>query len=240
MSLGGLIFLGWKSPESVPLFEHIQISKWTERASIPSFSPTPNVGGKKRALSNYGNDLKPLADAHQLDWSYLMALTVLECSGERPCGTRFELKRYRQLKQVRDGKRRQWDGVKRSDLTGKSNAEIRALATSWGPFQIMGYHTITMSKKGPSVTVEDLTNHNALAVGVRWVSDNYGNAIRSKRFKDAFHIHNTGRPYPKVGAPRTYDPNYVSNGLQFIRYFQANEPNIEVETPVAMGTPEPN
>ena len=73
-------FLGWKSPESVLLFEHIQISKWTERASIPSFSPTPNVGGK-RALSNYGNDLKPLADAHQLDWSYLMAHCI-GCSEE--------------------------------------------------------------------------------------------------------------------------------------------------------------
>ena len=56
------------------------------------------------------------------------------------------------------------------------------------------------------MTVEDLTNHNALAVGVRWVSDNYGNTIRSNRFKDAFHMHNTGRPHPKVGAPRTYDP----------------------------------
>lgn len=240
MSLGGLLFVGWKSPESVPLFEHIHLSQWTDRASVPSFSAKPNVGGKKRAMGHYGSDLKPLADAHQLDWSYLMALTVLECSGKRPCGTRFEPKRYRQLKQVRDGKRRQWDGVKRADLTGKSNAEIRSLATSWGPFQIMGYHTITMSKKGPTVTVEDLTNHNALAVGVRWVSDNYGATIRANRFQDAFHIHNTGRPYPKVGAPRTYDPNYVSNGLQFMEYFQTREPSVEVETPVAMSGPEPN
>jgi len=44
--------------------------------------------------------------------------------------------------------------------------------------------------------------------------------LREDRYKDAFHMHNTGHLYPKSGKPRTHDPYYVAKGLAHIEYFE--------------------
>jgi hypothetical protein len=55
---------------------------------------------------------------------------------------------------------------------------------------------------------------------VKWIDLTYGDYIRRGQYKDAFHIHNTGRPYPDSGPPKTYDPKYVPNGLMYMKYFE--------------------
>ena len=192
-------------------------------------------------MQNYQEDVALWAEDYDLPAEYLMSLIILECGGQKPCGKRFEPKRYRQLKNLRDGKRRKFEYLRRHDLEGLSDAEIRELATSWGPFQIMGYHSIGLSKSGETVTVDDLTGPRAVEIGVRWVDENYGTILRHQRYKDAFHMHNTGRVYPKVGKPKTHDPDYVPNGLSHIAYFKAN-PEVDVidnGSPSALSAPVP-
>ena len=56
--------------------------------------------------------------------------------------------------------------------------------------------------------------------GAKWINKNYGDYLRKGQYKDAFHIHNTGRPYPIVGQPKTYHRLYVPNGLKYIEEFE--------------------
>ena len=44
---------------------------------------------------NYGEQVREIADDMELPYEYLMALAVLECSGEKPAGQRFESHVYR-------------------------------------------------------------------------------------------------------------------------------------------------
>ncbi|MCX6233495.1 MAG: hypothetical protein NT175_02060 [Bacteroidetes bacterium] len=61
---------------------------------------------------------------------------------------------------------------------------------------------------------------------MKWIDMTYGDYIRKGRYKDAFHIHNTGDTYPVAGPPKTYDPKYVENGLMYMKYFSAYRPEI--------------
>ena len=35
----------------------------------------------------------------------------------------------------------------------------------------------------------------------------------------AFHLHNTGKPYPADGQPTTFHPDYVQRGMAYMRKF---------------------
>ena len=87
---------------------------------------------------------------------------------------------------------------------------------SWGPLQLMGYKCI-----GMKVNVKDIRGEDAVFNGMSWVDDEYGQLLRKGKYKDAFHLHNTGRKYPLVGGPKTHDPKYVEKGLQYIQYFSS-------------------
>ncbi len=171
------------------------------------------------AHKNYSADIAPKAEELDLPYSYFMALTVLECSGERPCGTRFEKHVFEQLSAVRAGDRARYGRVKPETIHDAEDPALRNLATSWGPFQLMGYKCIDMS-----VHVADIRGEEAVKYGMQWIADEYGDALREGRFKDAFHIHNAGRAYPKQGPPLTHDPDYVKRGLRYMEYFEARAP----------------
>ena len=216
-SFSWLIYTATTRPERIPLLQHLDINgsdfDWFVR-----WSHSGNA--RVDAVENYQEEVDLWADDYDLPAEYLMSLIILECGGQQPCGKRFEHKRYKQLMNLRDGKRRKFEYLRRHDLEGLSDTEIRSLATSWGPFQIMGYHSIGLSKSGETVTVDDLMGPRAVEIGVRWIDENYGVILRHQRYKDAFHMHNTGRVYPKVGKPKTHDPNYVPNGLSHMTYFE--------------------
>lgn len=168
--------------------------------------------------ANYGKEMQAIADELDIPYNYLMALAVLECSGERPAGHRFEQHVFRELMKVKLGKRSRYEAVRREHLNELSEEQIRELASSWGPFQLMGYKAIALG-----VAVDDLRDEDEAAwLGARWIKQEYGSYLKRKKWKDAFHIHNTGKRFPLSGRSKTHDPYYVSDGLRYMKYFGEN------------------
>ena len=173
-----------------------------------------SAGGVDGAYVNYGRDVKRLAREFDLSPSYLMALIMLECSGKNDVPPRFEKHVYEKLKNVRAKKSSDLESISYKDISNASDDALKNLASSWGPFQLMGYKCIHLG-----ISIKDLRGDNSLYYGVKWINDTYGDYIRKGRYADAFHIHNTGRPVPKDGKYRTYDKNYVPNGLAYMKEF---------------------
>ncbi len=167
---------------------------------------------------NYGKKVDILAKQFNLPSAYLKSLIVLECSGRKKIPQRFEKHVFIKLKHVRNRKIKNYGSITYSKLKGKSDKELRELASSWGPFQLMGYQCFDMK----NVKVSDIRGEKALYWGIFWINQRYGNYLRKKKYKDAFHIHNTGKPYPLLGKPTTHDPKYVENGVLYIDYFESN------------------
>ena len=160
---------------------------------------------------NYGEEVLRYAKEFNLSPTFLKALIVLECSGNNPAGERFESDVYEKLKEVQEGTRNSYDLITRKQIRDCSDDALRNLATSWGPFQIMGYKCIRLG-----IEIQDLRGEESIKWGVKWINNEYGNLIRNNQFEKAFRIHNTGSP-----KGETHDPNYVSNGLDHIAYFDA-------------------
>ncbi len=164
---------------------------------------------------HYGKEIDLYASTNHLPAHYLKALAMLECSGRKDFPKRFEKHVYTRLREVKQGKRKKYEHVTPQLLKDADDNALRNLATSWGPFQIMGYKCIEMNIK-----IEDLRGENAVYWGIQWIEKSYGNLLRSGKFKDAFHIHNTGRLYPKNNKPLTHNPQYVANGLRYMELFE--------------------
>ena len=86
--------------------------------------------GKEAAESHYSQEVQRAAAKYDLDYSYLMSLLMLECSGKKPAGARFEPHVFNRLKQVRDGKRSRYENVTAAHLADASDDALRNLATS--------------------------------------------------------------------------------------------------------------
>ena len=148
-----------------------------------------------------------------------MAIIMLASSGVRNPQPRFEPYIYRKLKAVQQGKLKKFEGITQRELYWLSDRQLRRLATSWGPFQIMGYKIYHLGISSP----DELNNRNAIKYGIQWINQDYGWLLRQHRYKDAFHYHNTGHVFPKDGKPRTTSPDYVYRGLKYMQIFKALE-----------------
>jgi len=176
------------------------------------------LGKLQRAEHNYSKEVREIAAELNLSYEYLMALIVLETSGTKPAGSRFEKHIYKKLIQLQEGKRAKFEDLTPADVQGASDEAIRNLATSWGPFQLMGYKCL-----GLGVNIRDIRDEGSLKLGARWIKKEYGHLLKKKRYRDAFHYHNTGKLYPSSGVVKTHDPNYVSKGLTYMDYFRVTE-----------------
>ncbi len=163
-----------------------------------------------RLEKNYGKKLEELALEFNLPSEYLKSLIILESSGKKKVPSRFEKHVYKKLIALREGKISKYETLKSHHLKNASDAAIKNLASSWGPFQLMGYKCLDLGIK-----VSDIRGDNALFWGVYWINKEYGDYLRNNKFEEAFRIHNTGSPYGK-----TYHSHYVSNGLKHIEYFK--------------------
>ena len=163
---------------------------------------------------NYGQEIEEVAVKYGLPANYLKALVVLECSGNKPVEPRFEKHIFNKLKKVRDVKGRFYERVTHEILHDASDAAIENLAKPWGPFQLMGYKCLQLN-----VLVNDIRGEDALDWGAKWIQMEYGHLLEQKRYKDAFHYHNSGRLFPSDGIPATHDPEYVGKGLKLMNYF---------------------
>jgi hypothetical protein len=184
-------------------------------SSISFWFWTKPQNKNERAMKNYSTELMTLSKKHKVPWKYLMALTILECSGKDPCSSRFEKHVFEKLKKLQDGKIKKYGALRRSDIDDASDDALKNLSSSWGPFQIMGYHCI---KEG--ITVGQLRSTEGLSYAVQWINKNYGERLRKQEFQDSFHIHNTGKPFPKSGTPSTHDPQYVFHGISLMKEFE--------------------
>jgi len=168
----------------------------------------------KRLYENYNNKVDILAKQFNLPAEYLKALIILESSGNNNIPNRFEKHVFTELKKVREGTRKNYENIIQKTIYDASDEALKNLASSWGPFQLMGYKCVLLE-----INVSDVRGKDALYWGIKWIDLTYGNYLRQEKYRDAFHIHNTGRPYPKTGKPFTHDPNYVSNGIKYMKVF---------------------
>ena len=167
----------------------------------------------ERTEFHHGKEINRLAAEFNLPATYLKALIVLESSGHKKVPSRFERQVYQQLVKLRDGKLRKYENLRPHHLKDASDAALRNLASSWGPFQLMGYKCLSLG-----IYVSDLRGEKALYWGVYWINKDYGTYLRQKRFEEAFRMHNTGSPKGK-----TYHPDYVANGIRHMQHFGAAE-----------------
>ncbi len=177
-----------------------------------------NKGGLEMVEENYGKDIEKAANEFNLSPEYLKALCMLECDGKQYIAPRFEKHVFKRLKKVRDGELTNYENVTQEMLTDASDDALKNLASSWGPFQLMGYKCLLLDIK-----VKDIRGDEAIYYGAKWIDMTYGDFIRKNRFSDAFHHHNAGHALPKSGKARTHDPNYVKNGLKHMKYFIKNK-----------------
>ena len=172
-------------------------------------------GMLQQTEENYGGIIDSLAPEFGISPYYLKALITLECSGRTEFEPRFEKHVFKALKNLRDGVINRYGSIKRKTVINLSDGGLRNLATSWGPFQLMGYQCLELG-----VYVHHVRGKDAVYWGIKLIKKRYGKYLKKGRYKDAFHIHNTGRPYPLVGDPFTHDPDYVNNGLEYMEWFK--------------------
>lgn len=168
-----------------------------------------------KTYRNYGKAVLKSADQYDLQPEYLLSLIALECSGRKLVPHRFEPRVFDLLKKVRSGELPMYDNVKSSDLKGMNNVYLKKLASSWGPYQLMGYKSFELNH-----SIVEINGPKSVQIGTKWINKTYGRQLRNGNFKDAFHIHNTGRKYPLIGPPRTYHKHYVPMGLQYMEAFK--------------------
>ena len=116
---------------------------------------------------------------------------------------------------MRDGKEKHYGSIRKKRIRHLSDAGLKNLARSWGPFQLMGYQCLKLQ-----IHVYEIRGEDAVYWGAVWIKKSYGKYLKEEKYKDAFHIHNTGRPYPAFGKSKTYDPKYVERGLNYIKFFE--------------------
>jgi hypothetical protein len=189
---------------------------WNEYKSwrAPS-SVTVYADAIERARANYSEEVEFFANEFGLPSSYLLSLIVLESSGRKVIPPRFEPHVYERLKEVKQGKRESYEHVTPAHLADATDDALKNLASSWGPFQLMGYKCLLLG-----IRVRDIRGSDAVYWGIKWIDLTYGKELKERHYKDAFHIHNTGRRYPRIGKPFTHDPSYVDRGLTYMQRFE--------------------
>jgi hypothetical protein len=174
-----------------------------------------NEGGIPKAIENYKKNVDSIAIIFDLPPDYLMALIMLESSGRKKVPVRFEKSIYNELKKLQNGKIDKFENLTKSDIKGVKDKTIKALSSSYGPFQIMGYKKYILK-----ISLDELKGNKNMYYAIKWIDMEYGEMLRDKEFKDAFHFHNVGKRHPLVGGSLTHDPEYVEKGLKYQKYFK--------------------
>ncbi len=168
-----------------------------------------------RVEKNYGRSVEQNANKFELPAAYIKALIVLECSGYKVIKPRFEKHVYNSLIKVRDGKQNNYYNLKQKKLKNLSDAAIKNLASSWGPFQLMGYQVFNLG-----IRVHDIRGENSIYWGIKWINNRYGTKLKNNHYRDCFHIHNAGYKLPGNNIPKTHAPDYIPNGMKYIKAFE--------------------
>ncbi len=177
----------------------------------PIFSERAKMNAVMKVERNYWAEIERIFEELEAPSEYFKALVLLECSAQNPPQSRYEPNVFEKLKAVKEGKQKNYGNLTQKDLENYSTQELTLLATSWGALQIMGYHVI---KEG--LTIDDLKGENGLKIAIQWCIATYGKYLEDGDYKNAFHIHNTGKEHPIFWQAKTYDPLYVDKGLIYV------------------------
>lgn len=176
----------------------------------------------QRVEKNYGKAIEEACKSYKdIDPEYFKALAILEVSARLDPPSRTEKKVWERLIALQKGERKRYSFFTTADLKNKSATDLKFMATSWGPFQIMGFHAVQQD-----FPLKNLRNEQAVKTGIAWCMKSYGKYLKKKDYRNAFHIHNTGRPLPMTGIPFTTDPDYVEKGMRYMQLLRVN-PNVE-------------
>lgn len=125
--------------------------------------------------------------------------------------TRFESHVFTKLKRVRDRQLTSYSNIRYSRLKDAPDAALKALATSYGLTQIMGYWAIHLN-----TTVAELRHPEThLGYAVKLLLLNAEKYIASRNYGAVFRIWNSGSP-----TGRTHDPDYVHNASAVMDAYQ--------------------
>lgn len=164
-----------------------------------------------RTTKNYGKQIELTSKKFNLPAEYLKALIILESSGNKDVSSRYEHHVYKKLDSLRNHQIISYKKLKPYQLKDVTDAALKNLSTSWGPFQIMGYKCLELG-----VSVKELRGDSSVYWGVYWIDKEYGQFLKEKKYKEAFRIHNTGSP-----TGETFDKKYVAKGIAHINYFNS-------------------
>ncbi len=169
----------------------------------------------QRVEENYAEETEIICAELGLPANYFKALIILECGAQKPAPSRFEPKVYGKLKDLKEGRIEKYSNLTQKQLADYDDSGLRILATSWGPLQIMGYHCILLD-----IPISQLKSQKSLRFGIEWCKKNYGKYLKDKDYRNCFHLHNTGKKYPKLWNVQTHDPDYVERGMAYIEAFE--------------------
>lgn len=213
---GNILSSGKFKKIQFPLFIVVGIIIWFAVCNKKSITIIDDEkAGIEAAVTNYKDDVDKYAEEFNLPSSYLMAVIILECSGRKNVKPRFEKSIYLKLKQLKNKEISNFENLTYETVKSADDDALRNLASSWGPFQLMGYKCTFLGIK-----LKEMRGDDAVYYGIKWINETYGAYLRKGKYKDAFHIHNTGKEFPSSGISTTHDPDYVSKGLHYMEYFE--------------------
>jgi transglycosylase-like protein with SLT domain len=147
---------------------------------------------------------------------FLAALVANE-SGGRADACRYEPIVYGALVKVQQGRKPRFGGFIREQLADKTPSELRALASSWGLTQIMGYNAAARGVPVGFTGEEARAPETNLALAVEMLTD-FARRFRldlARDFQALLHTWNTGSP-----DGRTFDPEYVPRALKRMEIYR--------------------
>lgn len=157
--------------------------------------------------TRFGADIDAATNGTQISPAFLAGLISCEAGKDRkgqikPAATRFEPHVYAKLQKLRAGTIRTYNQITRSQILDATDESLKALATSYGLCQIMGWHAINTLH----CTVADLKDESKhLHLAVKMLELTAGAYLPDEPSK-AMRIWNTGRP---DGV--TYHADYTAN-----------------------------
>lgn len=167
----------------------------------------------KKLRAQWGAKLEEACAGSLVPVSFLAGLISRENAMLDYDATRFEPHVFRRLKDVRDGKRKLYNGISRDDIADATDDALRALSHSYGLTQIMGWSMVKMLD-GTIADLRDPDKH--LTYAVKRLEIVAGAYLKRKEWEKVLRIWNTGIPNGK-----TYHDSYVPGALAEMREWEA-------------------
>lgn len=145
---------------------------------------------------------------------FVAGLVSVENSQLNPEAMRFEPHVFEKLKTLRAGSLASYNNIPTSKVKDASDEALRALATSYGLTQIMGWWSIHL--KCTVAELRDPEKH--LGWGVILLQLTALRDLETEGFERVLRIWNSGSPTGK-----THDPAYVANALKVMALYEALE-----------------